>query len=74
MIDFISTPSGPCLDTDFRQSSRMDKEDNLLLPFADWHRCMSGKLRPEALAKEEDQGKKAEAKEVKDAKEAKPKE
>lgn len=53
MMDFISTLSwGPCLDTDFRQSSRMDKEDNLLLPFAAWHRCMSGKLRPEALAKE----------------------
>lgn len=51
MMDFISTLSRG-LNTDFRQSSRMDKEDNLLLPFAAWHRCMSGKLRPEALAKE----------------------
>jgi len=49
-----------------RASSKIDKEDELLLPFATWHQCMSGKLRPEV----EEQAKK-EAKEAKKAKEAK---
>lgn len=46
-----------------RPSSKIDKEDELLLPFATWHQCMSGKLRPEV----EEQTKK-EAKEAKEAK------
>ena len=51
-----------------RPSSKIDKEDELLLPFATWHQCMSGKLRPEV----EEQTKK-EAKEAKEAKEVKAK-
>ena len=51
-----------------RPSSKIDKEDELLLPFATWHQCMSGKLRLEV----EEQTKK-EAKEAKEAKEVKAK-
>ena len=44
-----------------RASSKIDKEDEPLLPFATWHQC-SGKLRPEVEEQTKKGAKEAKAK------------